>query len=166
MVIGLITISFLIFFIVRIPVKNAVKLNLTQCPSEALNSKDTRIFCDCQACDCTGPYWLVIGKGNGLYSKNHSDKYASEYIELDGNYPKKLNYDLFGFGKTPNVFILEGSYEGEKKDDSDIGKHKVFKVTKWDILYPIKRNNDFTLSPNWALTIGDDLNADDVPNYE
>jgi hypothetical protein len=155
--IGLIVLAIFAFLILKIPVKKAININTTGGRVQYISEKDTKIFCTCLY-GGTGPIWMVKGKGSTIFTE-YSYAEPLEFVELEGNRPKKINLDMSG-----SIFVFEGNYVGEKEDGYNNKKHKVFKVKNWDVLYPIKWDNNSNKSKN-TITIGDTIFSDEISNY-
>lgn len=132
--------------IIKLPLKQAVKLNSQLVKQEKINVNDKVIICEFS--DGTGSPWGVIGKNNSIFDI----KEPMEYIIVKGNFPyDKLNQDLFLY--EPNTFVFEGDFVGEEQDD-DKSICKVFQVKKWNIAYPISRGG-LNFIPKGSLTLYD-----------
>lgn len=110
-----------------LPIKYAVE-ELPKNESEYIVVTDYKV---------TGYEWLVIGEQNGLYAE-HSQNIKC--INMIGNIPISKFYSDYSTGD--NRFICYGEYEYQPYDGisgHNIYGEYVFNVSRWDIMYPIKR---------------------------
>lgn len=80
--------------------------------------------------------WIAIGNENGRFE---SDKWY--YVEFTGNKPLgRLNYDIYS---AQNLYVCYGSFTGSEERSGDskgvTEEVKIFNVTDWAPVYPIKR---------------------------
>lgn len=98
----------------------------------------------CERVRVTGFDWEV--------DKSH-DGYSG-YIFIDGEYPVdgQLQYGVLA-GR--NRFVMFGEYSGEREFYG--GMYPVFKSTRWEILYPVKRDGILPsfICPKYGLSVMD-----------
>lgn len=95
----------------------------------------------------TGFEWVIEEDKSGISNKG-------DYIRLEGNFPKGFNHN---FEISDNTFVLYGMYSG--KGDFYGYKYKVFNVSDWDIIYPIKHKYFFNfIYPKKYITKFDYIN--------
>lgn len=102
------------------PVKVAKKQN-------DLNNKETYILVKAEA--TTAYQWLIVGDNEKLYE-------TALPVELKGNYPK-LKFDIKSGN---NTYVCYGKYDNDTVNIAGYN-NKVFDVTGWDILYPVRHNH-------------------------
>jgi hypothetical protein len=127
--IAIILILFVVIFIISnlIPIKMAVNRD-AKFIKKSNNFEDAII---CKNEQVTGATWAMIGNKNGLFADN-----KGEYIHIEGSTPENaLNSSLL---KTPNKYIFYGKFTGNRTVDGE--KNRVFLVSAWEIVYPVKRD--------------------------
>lgn len=98
-----------------------------------------------EPCATTLANWKIIG--------NQDEKFKTPlYVRLEGNGPAGFNYD-FEAGK--NTFICYGVFKEDGELEGEV--FKVFEVTDWDILYPVKRNSLFSFCLPKSFICGADM---------
>jgi hypothetical protein len=116
----------IIFIILNIPVKKALKLDITNKSTvQNITGKETRVLC--KITDTTGSFWEIVGIDNMLFEDDAS-------INLTGNFPKKIGMSLF---HGENIFIFDGKFT---KTNGYLG----FDVKTWNILSPVNRVGFFS----------------------
>lgn len=123
------------------PLKISINKSYKSINPESVKNSDTLLICDYT--DGPDPRWEVIGNNKGLFI---CKDYEPECIIIKGNFSyRKLNYDILNYD---NRFILKGKVIGEEKYGG--GSFKVFKVERWDVLYPIKQPFPF-MPKRWLV---------------
>ena len=94
----------------------------------------------------TGFSWVIVGDENGFYYEGDG-----RFVQLTGKEPAEGCGLSIEWGR--NVYVCYGEVTGEGYFDSDF--YQIYDVKKWDILYPVDRNNSsdfFQFSPKWCLS--------------
>lgn len=123
----LLLLVFLVYLI--FPVKYAIK-------QENLNNSDEQYYL-VKYTFTTASNWMILGDNTGYYQ-------TPEYVVLEGDVPDIVkNYDI---ATGDNVYVCYGEYIGEKETAAQ-ETLSAYKLTGWDILYPVKRNSVFQFWP-------------------
>ena len=129
---------------IRYPLKKALNLDIKYVDKLDIKGNESRLFCINTT--ATGPTWGIIGTDNKILIdyKNNPQKTPIETIILTGN--KNISVDINdSYG---NIFIYDGKFINDKEQNGQI--YRVFEVSQWNILYPVKINGLF--HPDNALT--------------
>ena len=105
------------------PIKLAVTQDASH-PSNNIYVKHVRV---------TGFDWVLVDE----------EGHELEYIHIEGEEPLALQY---GVRYGDNVYAFTGNFVDNIEFDGK--SYKSFKVSSWDIVFPVQRN---TLLPNWLL---------------
>jgi hypothetical protein len=110
-----------------------------------LNSIKNKEYIIIEEAKITDIEWKIIGDNYGFYDKNY--KYASIIGEVP---PGKFKLDQAGIPS--NKYVCYGEYVG--KEIKQEVQCEIFKVTKWDIIYPVIRELGF-FAPRGSLNVYD-----------
>ncbi|MEN8904770.1 MAG: hypothetical protein ABF289_02295 [Clostridiales bacterium] len=122
---------------IKYPLKKALHIDIEYVDKLDITGDENRLFCINTT--VTGPTWGVIGINNKILNdyRNNTKMMPKEMIILEGNTEIGVDInDSYG-----NVFIYDGKFLESKKQDGQL--YKVFQISEWNILYPIKINGLF-----------------------
>lgn len=138
------------YFIARIPIQHIrMDISTENGEMEPVNYETKQLYI--QESDEHGT-WTVLGKDGVVFNNNT----IKEHIYIVGNFPAKMNHDLF-----INTFVVNGRYLGKKSLGSNGYVEGCFEVDTWGVLGEVKRFRTDSYSKS-SLTIFDYISEEKI----